>query len=167
MAGVATTSSSLTIKGSIIAEAGDPGPVPSNSPTQVNWIRVKVAVATGVEQVLFDPPQTLITYMDEGNVHSINAFQATANGTEYLITDDVTRDACANAAGPVWCLARDGNDPLLDPGEVDEIYIFLDNLNPALTTNGQFAVELIPQDGAVLKFERRTPLSLSPVMNLD
>ena len=55
----------------------------------------------------------------------------------------------------------------MDPGEVNELYIFVDDLATNLGANTQFTVEVIPQDGAVLKFERRTPLSLSAVMNLD
>jgi len=55
---------------------------------------------------------------------------------------------------------------MMEPGEVAELYIFTNNLNPALTSNRQFRIEVIPQESAPIAFERRIPLSLSPVMNL-
>ena len=58
-------------------------------------------------------------------------------------------------------------NPIIDPGEVMELIITLDNLVTPLGVNTQFTVEIIPQDGAVLKFERRSPLDITAVMNLD
>jgi len=157
LAGVATTSSSMTIKGNIIARA-----TTGANPT-VEVVRVKVATATGVERVLFDPEQILVTYQDENNVEQL-AYPGGATG---VITTAATVTACKNRTTHTWCYARDGADLLLDPGEVNELYIFVDDLATKLGANKQFTIEIIPQDGAVLKFERRTPLSLSPVMNLD
>ena len=156
LAGVATTSSSMTIKGNIIAQAS------TGATPVVEVIRVKLATATGVEQVLFDPEQILVTYLDENNVE-----QLAYPGTTGVITNAASVTACKNQTAMTWCYARDGADLLLDPGEVNELYIFVDDLATNLGANTQFTVEVIPQDGAVLKFERRTPLSLSAVMNLD
>ena len=156
LAGVATTSSSMTIKGNIIAQAS------TGATPVVEVIRVKLATATGVEQVLFDPEQILVTYLDENNVE-----QLAYPGTTGVITNAASVTACKNQTTMTWCYARDGADLLLDPGEVNELYIFVDDLATNLGANTQFTVEVIPQDGAVLKFERRTPLSLSAVMNLD
>ena len=171
LAGVATTSSSLTIKGAIIAgqvTAGGPPPVPAQA-GRVDYIRAKIATATGVEQVLFNPNDVLITYTDENNVQLLT-YNAQA------ITDQASIDACvgvaAVAGSGVWCMRNDGNNnPIIDPGEVMELIITLDDLGttmpPALGANSQFVIEIIPQDGAVLRFERRTPLDITPVMNLD
>ena len=140
LAGVQTTSSSLVIKGAIIAVGtGLPNPAAPAAPTaRVQYIRVKVASATGVEQVLFNPNDVLITYTDPNNVILLTYDPATM-------------------------------DPIIDPGEVMELFINLNQLPAAsqLGTNTQFTVEIIPQDGAVLKFERRSPLDITAVMNLD
>jgi archaellin len=56
---------------------------------------------------------------------------------------------------------------ILEPGEVAEMYICTANLTPTLTTNSQFRIEVIPQEGAAVVLQRRTPLALAPVMNLD
>ena len=174
LAGVATTSSSLTIKGSIVARSdqAQAGTATDN----IDYLRVKVAAATGVERILFDPEDIIITYVDQANVVQLQApGVVAANGTDADRTiaaapiNDQNADI-ATCAGliDVWCYTNDGNgDLLLDPGEVHELYIFLDDLPTRLPANRQFTVEIIPQDGAVLKFERRTPLSLSAVMNLD
>jgi len=162
LAGVATTSSSLVIKGAIIAHGDGAG--------AVDYIRVKVATATGVEAVLFNPADVLLTYTDANNVVLIDNSPATP------ITDAASIAACVAVAAPVWCLRNDGNNnPIIDPGEIMELVITLDHLAPAaaggpgqaLGINTQFTVEIIPQDGAVLKFERRTPLDITTVMNLD
>jgi flagellin FlaB len=169
LAGVQTTSSSLVIKGSIIAAGmGLPNPAPPADPTaRVQYIRVKIASATGVEQVLFNPNDVLITYTDPNNVVLLN-YDATA-----MDNDPATIAACLATSAlnvDTWCLRNAGNmNPIIDPGEVMELFINLNELPPAsrLGTNTQFTVEIIPQDGAVLKFERRSPLDITAVMNLD
>lgn len=174
LAGVATTSSSLTIKGSIIAHGtGLPGT--AANPASIDYLRVKLAAATGVEQILFDPEDIIVTYVDRNNVVQLQA-PLPPNGTVAnrivvaapVAAQDADITDCL-ALLMVWCYTNDGNPPdlLLDPGEVNELFIFLDDLPNALVANTQFTVEIIPQDGAVLKFERRAPLSLSTVMNLD
>ena len=60
LAGVATTSSSLTVKGNIIAE--------SDGGANVEIIRLKLATATGVERVEFIPENVIITYLDDNGV---------------------------------------------------------------------------------------------------
>jgi archaellin len=171
LAGVATTSSSLTIKGSIIAHGTGIG---GATPT-IDYLRVKLAAATGVEQILFDPEDIIVTYVDRNNVVQLQA-PLPPNGTlaqrivvAAPIADQNVDIADCLALLMVWCYTNDGNPPdlLLDPGEVNELFIFLDDLPNPLVANTQFTVEIIPQDGAVLKFERRAPLSLSTVMNLD
>jgi flagellin FlaB len=153
LAGVATTSSSLVIKGAIIAHGDGAG--------AVDYLRVKVATATGVEAVLFNPTDVLLTYTDPNNVVLLAA-------DPIIITDDASITACVAVVAPVWCLRNAGNlNPIIDPGEVMELIITLDHLGAALGINTQFVVEIIPQDGAVLKFERRTPLDITTVMNLD
>ena len=169
LAGVQTTSSSLVIKGAIIAAGmGLPNPAAPAAPTaRVEYLRVKIASATGVEQVLFNPNDVLITYTDPNNVVLLTYDAAVMDNTPASITGCLGTSAL-NA--DTWCLRNSGNlNPIIDPGEVMELYINLNQLPQAsrLGTNTQFTVEIIPQDGAVLKFERRTPLDITAVMNLD
>jgi len=175
LAGVATTSSSLTIKGSIIAHGTGFGGGAAAAPPTIDYLRVKLAAATGVEQILFDPEDIIVTYVDRNNVVQLQA-PLPPNGTvaNRIVVAAPIADQNADitdclALLMVWCYTNDGNPPdlLLDPGEVNELFIFLDDLPNPLVANTQFTVEIIPQDGAVLKFERRAPLSLSTVMNLD
>jgi flagellin FlaB len=163
LAGVATTSSSLTIKGSVVASGDD---------ATVNVIRVKLATATGVERVEFNPEKLIITYLDDASVGQFAFPAIAANG---LLNDVVDGppvqsriDTCAALPTDfTWCYVRKGPDALLDPGEVHELFLFLGKTTPALTENKQFTIEIIPQDGAVIRIQRRTPLSLAPVMNLN
>jgi len=159
LAGVQTTSSSLVIKGAIIAHG-----IPAAE--NVDYLRVKLATATGVEQVLFNPTDVLITYTDPNNVELL-----VFDPQDIDTAADITACLGNGAVGAnVWCLRNSGNDnAIIDPGEVMELIITLDNLPAAslLGVNTQFMIEIIPQDGAVLKFERRTPLDITTVMNLD
>ncbi len=161
LAGVATTSSSLTVKGNVIAQSEN---------DVVNVIRLKLATATGVERVEFIPDNMIITYLDDVNVGQLvypGATPGRLNGDVDgpIIAGNLTD--CLALADPGWCYKRDGDDELLDPGEIHELYLIVGPLDPKLTENRQFTVEIIPQDGAVVKIERRTPISLTQVMNLN
>ena len=177
LAGVATTSSSLTTKGNIIAE--------SDGGANVEIIRLKLATATGVEREEFIPENVIITYLDDNGVGQFEypgGDPGILNGTDIngpALQANV--DTCNNAGGAIaaadypltWCYKRVGADNLIDPGEVNELYLFLGALGTAptggakLAANTQFTVEIIPQDGAVVKIDRRIPISVSPVMNLN
>ena len=161
MAGVAATSSTLSIKGSVIAVGG---PVGTGCCDRVDHIRVKITGSTDVNAVAFNPGKILVTYQDDANV-SLMTFEegadpsTTAGATKCRGTGTDTR----------WCIVwrNANNDLMMEPGELAELYIFTANLTPAVTTNKQFRIEVIPQEGAPIAFQRRTPLALAPVMNLD
>ena len=160
MAGVAATSSTLTIKGSVTAIGG---PVGTGCCNRIDHIRVKITGATDVNAVAFNPEGILVTYQDDANV-SLMTFQkgdpsTTAGATACRGTGTDTR----------WCIVwrNANNDLMMEPGELAELFIFTANLTPAVTTNKQFRIEVIPQEGAPIAFQRRTPLALAPVMNLD
>jgi flagellin FlaB len=163
LAGVATTSSSLTVKGNVIAQTDAAG-------AAVNVIRLKLATATGVERVEFIPDNMIITYLDDVNVAQLvypGETPGRMNGNVDGPIDPGNLTACLALADPSWCYKRDGDDELLDPGEIHELYLIVGPLAPKLTENRQFTVEIIPQDGAVVRIERRTPISLTAVMNLN
>jgi len=170
LAGVATTSSSLTIKGNVIGEGEFTVVNGVTVTTAVKWIRVKLATATGVERVEFNPEKLIITYLDDTTVGQFAFPAIPADGLLNAVIDGPPIDARINACAAIqvmtWCYARKGPDALLDPGEVHELFLFLNQANKVVE-NKQFTIEIIPQDGAVIKIQRRTPLSLSPVMNLN
>ena len=161
MAGVAATSSTLTIKGSVTAIGG---PVGTGCCNRIDHIRVKITGATDVNDVPFDPTQVLVTYQDDANVALM-----TFNGGDPSTPGGAT--ACRGTGTATnWCLIVRNNGSVantLEPGEVAEMYIFTSLLNPTLTTNSQFRIEVIPQEGAAIAFQRRTPLAIEPVMNLN
>jgi flagellin FlaB len=66
-----------------------------------------------------------------------------------------------------WLGGSDG-DPLLEPGELAEITVsgLEATLEPDLSTNTTFVVEVSPPKGAVLVLERTTPPYLDRVMDL-
>jgi len=165
LAGVATTSSSLTVKGNIIAQTdGAAGSV------AVEVIRLKLATATGVERVEFIPDNMIITYLDDVNVAQLvypGETPGRMNGNVDGPILPANLIACLALADPSWCYKRDGDDELLDPGEIHELYLIVAGLDTKLAENRQFTVEIIPQDGAVVRIERRTPISLTEVMNLN
>ena len=165
MAGVAATSSTLTVKGSMTAMGGRAaGAGGTGCCDRVDHIRVKLTGATDVNDVPFDPTQVLVTYQDDANVALM-----TFNDGDPSTTGGAT--ACRGAGTATnWCLIVRNNGSVantLEPGEVAEMYIFTSLLNPTLTTNSQFRIEVIPQEGAAIAFQRRTPLAIEPVMNLN
>ena len=171
LAGVAAASSTLSIKGSITA-AGGPIVAPPGGQacppacTLVDHIRVKITSATDVNDVPFAPTSILVTYMDDANVELMTFL---ANDPTIPAGIALCRDT-VNNADRNWCLdwaASPNNDAIMEPGEIAELYIFTGNLQTSLGANSQFRVEIIPQEGAALTFQRRTPLSIDPVMNLD
>ena len=170
MAGVAATSSTLTVKGSMTAMGGlAAGAGGAGCCDRVDHIRVKLTGATDVNDVPFNPSQILVTYQDDANVALMTYVAAAA-----AAGPDGTANACvtipAGGSANRWYLVVRGNGSvanILEPGEVAEMYICTANLTPTLTTNSQFRIEVIPQEGAAIALQRRTPLALAPVMNLD
>jgi archaellin len=155
----------LTLKGNIIAQTD--GAAGSDV---VEVIRLKLATATGVERVEFIPDNMIITYLDDTNVAQLTypgALPGRLNGDVDGPILPANLTACIALAEPSWCYKRDGNDELLDPGEVHELYLVVAELATKLGANTQFTIEIIPQDGAVVKIDRRTPISVTGVMNLN
>ena len=164
MAGVAATSSTITVKGSMTAMGGiAAGAGGVGCCDRVDHIRVKLTGATDVNDVPFNPSQVLVTYQDDANVALMT--YVPGNGP------DATANTCRTPTTTNrWYLVvrhRGSVANILEPGEVAEMYIFTSILNPTLTTNMQFRIEVIPQEGAAIAIQRRTPLAIAPVMNLN
>ena len=143
-AALGETQSTLTPKGTVIAEGGD---------AVVNTIRFKLANAAGTGGVDLAPAKTLLTYTDDNQ----------SVGITYLASGTCAdpNKACWNS---VWRL---GSGNTVDPGEIVEFTIDLTNLATSLTSNERFKIEVIPSQGAVVPISRAIPLELKNVMNLN
>ena len=96
LAGVATTSSSLTVKGNVIAQSAN---------DVVNVIRLKLATATGVERVEFIPDNMIITYLDDTNVGQLTYPGATPGRLNGDVDGPIlpaNLTACLGLADPSW-----------------------------------------------------------------
>ena len=162
LAGLAASSATLAVRGSVTATSACGGA--GGACEDVDMIRVKIATAAGVDSVGFDPTTVLVTYQDE-NVAELLAFD-----------EDVLAAAPAECNGPLeWCIRWSPNivaapRTIIEPGDVAELLIMPpDGADPlvALGANKQFRIEIIPQQGSALVLSRRTPLTITAVMNLD
>jgi flagellin FlaB len=192
LAGVASVSSALLVKGSVTAIGG---PVTGLNNTCVpaacqfvDHIRVNLAT-TGGEEATFQASNIMLTYQDSSNVELMNFFDPSGPGDPNWINPD-NADAdirtCRTGVGvgglpPIggggpknWCIKwspSSGTDPdeIIKPGEIVELYIFLSNLPAAtrLGTKQKFRIEVILQGGGVIKLDRTTPAAIQGIMNLN
>ena len=184
LAGVAATSSTIAVKGSVTAwglAGPDGGAASAGDPLEIDRIAIKLTTAGDTDPVSFNPTGVMITYQDEANVELAGFGDGAGQGVGGVLTSPTPTDpelavcrgtAGANLTGVRWCLSYPNSnqtppDNLLEPGETAEIYIFSNSLGVALRNNRQFRVEIIPQEGSPLVFQKRTPVSLTPVMSLN
>ena len=192
LAGVASVSSTLSVKGSVTAIGG---PVTGTNNTCVpaacqfvDHIRVNLAT-TGGEEATFQAANIILTYQDSSNVELMSFFDPSGPGDpNYINPNNADADirTCRSGVGvgglpPIggggpksWCIKwnpSSGTNPdeIVKPGEIVELYIFLSNL-PAtarLGTNQKFRIEVILQGGGVIKLDRTTPAAIQGIMNLN
>ncbi|MBQ10298.1 MAG: hypothetical protein CMJ45_01970 [Planctomyces sp.] len=192
LAGVASVSSTLSVKGSVTAIGG---PVTGTNNTCVpaacqfvDHIRVNLAT-TGGEEATFQAANIMLTYQDSSNVELMSFFDPSGPGDpNYINPNNADADirTCRSGVGvgglpPIggggpksWCIKwnpSSGTNPdeIVKPGEIVELYIFLSNL-PAtarLGTNQKFRIEVILQGGGVIKLDRTTPAAIQGIMNLN
>ena len=192
LAGVASVSSTLSVKGSVTAIGG---PVTGTNNTCVpaacqfvDHIRVNLAT-TGGEEATFQAANIMLTYQDSSSVELMSFFDPSGPGDpNYINPNNADADirTCRSGVGvgglpPIggggpksWCIKwnpSSGTNPdeIVKPGEIVELYIFLSNL-PAtarLGTNQKFRIEVILQGGGVIKLDRTTPAAIQGIMNLN
>ena len=135
-AGLSEARGTLEMRGSVIAKKGT---------TNIDEIYFQVSNAAGGEAVDLTPDETLIQYLD-------------ADQTTTLTSSNITVTALGNA----------DSDKLVEPGELYEVKITgLETLlDPDLTKDKLFQLEVKPPQGAVLHIERRTPVTLENYQDL-
>ena len=126
----------LQVRGTMVAKA---------SGDAIDEVKFQVSNAAGGEAVNITPGDTIIIFTDESQ--SIT-----------LTGDDFTATGLGNADA----------DALVEPGEIFEIKItgLIASLIPDLKKRTTFSLEVIPQQGAVLHIERRTPIVIDPFNDL-
>ena len=146
-AGISEASSTFAMKGGVTAEG-----LPANAPTHVAAVRFQVTLAAGAEDVDITLNRLAFNYTDDNNS------QSSAGGTDLGgIMTDVIRTGITGT-----------DDNLLTAGEVVQFRIVLDGgVDNPLVANRKFRIEIIPPKGGSMILERKTPVALKAVMNLD
>ena len=95
-----------------------------------------------VKAVNFSPTGTSLSYLDDYRAFIVSPSQWSAT----------------------W---RKGTGPILDPGEIVEIRVFLRGLYPPLAAQTPFSIRVSTAQGSVLMINRTTPSELTAIMNLQ
>ncbi len=162
--GLEEAQSTLELKGAVIAKAENTG-----SAGYFSQLTFTLSNVVGGEPTDFTPPgaaggNTGIAASGSNNVVVIS----------YIDQNQKVEDL-------YWTLTKLGNadsDNLLEAGEKFQITIgnatagagggnLVDALNPDLTVNKQFTIQIKTPKGAVLTFERTTPAVIDAVMSLN
>ena len=107
--------------------------------------------------------ETVVFRVTNGG-RSIRAVDVSVSGATISYLDDNRAfNVPADQWSSVW---RRGNGPLLDPGEIVEIKVFLRDLYPPLGKNTDFSIRLHSIKGEVLMIRRSTPSNLTGIMEL-
>ncbi len=138
-AGIEQVQSSMTVKGDVIANGNAGG-------TSVDSLMFTMALVSGGQPVNLDSAAAsrvvILSYRD---------------GTQFVNDLDYT---------VAWVGANDG-DNLLEGNELAEVTVDLSGLTTPLSVNTQFALEIKPPTGSVLKMERTTPAAIEAVMDFN
>ena len=140
-AGLAEVSSSMELRGSVIAQATTTG------------------ISGTVDSLVFTV----------GNVSGGEALDLTdTTGINRIVID--YRDDSQLETGLAWTVTwsvRNDTDDMLEDGELAQITVPLTGLTALLGPNTQFAVEVKPPRGGVIILEKTTPSYIDAVMTLN
>lgn len=140
LGGLAETSASLHLRGSVIADA-NPGK------TAIDTIKFYLtAAAQSTESVDLSSTGSVVTYLD-----SDNSLNCTGSGSP----------SCSWSA--TWVI---GSGNLLDPGEQVEVTVTLTSLTPGLGKGKEFTIQVKPSKGAVVVVNRTIPAEVKAIMDL-
>ena len=136
-AGLTEASGTLELRGSIITKT---------SGDAVDEIVMNVANAAGGSAVDLTPGKTIIIFQDVNQLATLVSGDFTATG-----------------------LGEADSDKLVEPGEMYEIKLtgLVAKLNPDLKGDQVSMVQIKPPLGAVIRFQRRTPVTLDTYNDLN
>ena len=142
-AGLSEARGTLEVRGSVVAkEHATTGDV-------IDEITIYVANAAGGEAVNMTPGDTLITYTDASQSVTLNSTSTTGGFT-------------------VTPLGSADTDKLVEVGEMYELKVIGlgAKLNPDLSKDTEFTIEIKPPQGAVVHINRRTPVVVETYSDL-
>ena len=149
-AGIAEASSTFAPKGAVVAATS------VAVTTTVDTISFQLTLASGSEESNIDPEALAFIYTDDNSRHSTSGGAGLTGG----IIESITISKIVGV-----------QNSLLKGGEVAEVVVNLRQVTaPGFTALGPdqtFRVEIIPPAGGSLILERRTPIAMSSVMNLE
>ena len=146
LGGLAETSATLTLRGSVIADSK------ASSNLYVNTIKFTLtSAAQAAEAVDLSTAGTVVTYLDED--HAINCDNPVVAGS----------GKCS--WGTSWII---GSGNLVDPNEQVDMTVTLTDLTPnGLDKSKEFTIQVRPSRGAVIVVNRTMPAELKDIMDLQ
>ena len=146
LGGLAETSATLTLRGSVIAESK------ASSNVWVEKVRFTLtSAAQAAEAVDLSPAGTVVTYLDKD--HAINCDNPVDSG----------EPKCSWST--VWIIGQ-GN--LVDPNEQVDVTVLLTSLTPnGLDKSKEFTIQVRPSRGAVVIINRTMSAELKDIMDLQ
>lgn len=149
LGGLAETSSTISIRGDIIAEA-------IADKTSIKTVKFTLSsAAQAADAVDLSTTGVVVTYLD--STQAINC-----KDKDYNFDGDPDTAECKWET--LWII---GNGDLLDPGEQTDMTVTLTNLSPLLPKNKEFTIQVKPNKGAVVIVNRTTPPELKKIMSLN
>ena len=171
-AGITEASSTFVPKGAVVAKCGlattTPGGPCVGAFEYVSEVVFQLTLAAGAEEASLESAALAFVYTDDNQRHSYVQtvpITDTSGLAHTSTTDEIIRLVTISKIVGI------SND-LLKKGEVAEITVFLNRnhdlvADTELEKNSTFRIEVIPPTGGSLLLERKTPVALSPVMNLE
>ena len=141
LGGLEETSSTLTIRGGVIADANP-------AKTSIDTIKFTLtSAAQAAEAVDLSSTGTVVTYLDDDqaiNCTGSGSFPCTWS-TEWII----------------------GSGSLVDPNEQVDMTVTLPSISPLLGISKEFTIQIKPNKGAVIVVNRTTPAEIKAIMDLQ
>ena len=146
LGGLAETSATLTLRGSVIANSV------ASSNGYVNTVKFTLtSAAQAAEAVDLSTAGTVITYLDKD--HAVNCVNP----------DSGSAPKCSWNA--VWII---GSGNLVDPNEQVDVTVTLTDMTPnGLEKSKEFTIQVRPSRGAVIVVNRTMPAELKNIMDLQ
>jgi len=144
LGGLEETSSTLTLRGSVIGEKNSSNP-------WVDKVRFTLtSAAQAAESVDLSKAGTVVTYLDKEQ--ALNCTFQTGSGTSYCTWDTN------------WII---GSGSLVDPNEQVDVTVNISNMTPVLRKSIEFTIQIRPSRGAVVVVNRTTPAELKTIMDFQ
>ncbi len=144
LGGLAETSATLTLRGSVIGEA-------DSTDKWVDKVRFTLtSAAQAAEAVDLSSAGTVVTYLDSDQ--ALNCTFQTGSGSTYCTWDTA------------WII---GSGSLVDPNEQVDVTVNISNMTPVLRKSIEFTIQIRPSRGAVVIVNRTTPAELKTIMDFQ